>query len=176
MNGFTTPAGGRFRTSMPAAGDAALSTDRGVEGWLLVLCLMLTVVAPLAAVALSLNKYLAAAPLFAGSPGLLLATWAAIAMRVGAVAFGIHAGLRLWAIRPGAVGAAKLALLLGLGASAVATVVHISAVTGAHGRLLHEVTVGMIPSLAFFIAWFAYLNKSTRVQATYMDEPSRRAR
>ncbi len=141
----------------------------GVHGWLLVLCLMLTVVGPLISSVLMANDYAALAPYFPSYRGLQAAIYISIAIKASLVVYSVYAGLRLWSIRPGAVGTAKHALLFGLAANAVTITLKLAAgpTSIADGRLLHEVTMRLIPSLIFFTVWFAYLNKSTRVQVTY---------
>jgi hypothetical protein len=163
MAEYTTPNGGRVADSMPPAG------HRGVRGWLLVLCLMLTVVGPLIASGLMAYRYVSSAPYFASSRGLEFAIFISIAIEACSLAYGIYAGIRLWTIQPGAVTTAKRALLFGLAANAVTTALQIATgpATPADGRLLHAVTMNLIPDLIFFTMCFAYLNKSTRVQATY---------
>ena len=153
--------------------DGSLQTDisrgKGVRGWLLVLCLMLTVVGPLISSWVMADKYESLAPFFAGSRSLEAAILVSIAIEACSVAFGIYAGIRLWSIRPGAVNTGKQALLLGLAANVITTALLIAAgpASAAEGRLLHQLTMNIIPDLIFFTVCFAYLNKSTRVHLTY---------
>ena len=158
MHDFATPNGSRLTHRY-----------RGVGGWLLVLCLMLIGVGPLISAWFMAHEYAEFAPYFAGSRGLQAAIFASIAITICSVVFGVYAGLRLWSIRSGAVNTAKQALLFGLAADIVTTFVQIAAQPSAtaDGRLLHEVTMSLIPSLIFFTVSFAYLNRSTRVHATY---------
>ncbi len=146
-----------------------VSNGKGVRGWLLVLCLMLTVVGPLISAWLVANEYMTFAPYFVSSRGLQVAIFVSMAITACSVAFGIYAGLRLWSIRPGAVAIAKYALLCGLAADFVTTTMQIAfgPTLIADGQLLHEVTVHLIPSLIFFTLCLGYLNKSARVHATY---------
>lgn len=150
-------------------GPGSDAEHHGVRGWLLVLCLMLTVIGPVVSAWLMADQYARFAPFFAGSFGVRAAVLVSLLIAACSVAFGIYAGLRLWRVRPNAVGTAKRALLFGLAADIVTTAVDV--VVGqaptASDRLLHQVEVNLIPSLIFFTLCFAYLNKSKRVQATY---------
>ena len=169
MHDFSDPHGGHPGESIRPSALPGMLDDTGVRGWLLVLCLMLTVVGPLISTWLVTDEYLAFAPDFASSRGLQAAIFVSIALTACSVAFGVYAGLRLWSIRPGAVNTAKHALLLGLAVDIVTTVLQIAAgpTSTAQARVLHEVTMSLIPSLIFFTVSFAYLNRSTRVHATY---------
>lgn len=160
MTDFTTP-DGSLQTDM--------SRRKGVRGWLLVFCLMLTLVGPLISSWVMAEKYQSLAPFFAGSRSLEAAVFISIVIEACSVAFGVYAGIGLWSIRPGAVDTAKKALLLGLAANVVTTALLIATgpASAAEGRLLHQLTINIIPDLIFFTVCFAYLNKSTRVQLTY---------
>ena len=151
------------------------SKNRGVHGWLLVLCLMLTVIGPLISAWLVAFKYMQFAPYFASSRGLQVAILFTSAIIACSVVFGIYAGIRLWSIRPGAVDTAKNALLFGLAADILATAIQIGVgpESSADGRWFNEVTISVIPCLVFFTLCLGYLNKSTRVEATYEERDSR---
>ncbi len=152
-----------------ALADALKST--GVRGWLLVLCLMLTVVGPLISAWLVVIEYMQFAPLFASSWGLQAAIFFTSAITACSIIFGIYAGVRLWSVQPGAVNTAKNALLFGLTVDILTTTIQLAVwpESTAEGRLFNEVTISVIPSLVFFTVCLAYLNKSTRVEATYQS-------
>ena len=142
---------------------------RGVRGWLLVLCVVMTGVGPVISAWLMAEEYAAAAPYFAGS-GLVLAVFVGTLVATGAaVAYGMHAGLRLWRVRPGAVSTAKNALLFGLAVDVVSAAVHtaMGPVAESGWALRGGLTTSLLPGLVFFTLCFAYLNRSARVQATY---------
>ena len=162
MTDVTHPPGSQPGPSDPAA-------DNGIGGWLLVLCLMFTVVGPLVSAGLVVDRYQSLAPYFAGLRYLQLAAALCTVIETGSVVFGIYAGQQLWAVRPGAVNTAKNALLWGLAANAVSAALLL--ITGppsaTDGPLLDALLLHLLPDLIFFTACFAYLNKSARVQATY---------
>ncbi|QPF75024.1 DUF2569 family protein [Roseateles sp. DAIF2] len=144
---------------------------RGVRGWLLLLCLMFVLIGPLLSLGLMWHSYQELAPIAASaaSAGSRIALWLALALMAGAIAYGIHAGLALWRLRPGAVRTAKRALLLGLAADIVLTLLEVLAAGPVAGRLLPRLEIALLPSLLFFTLAYAYLNRSRRVQATYAD-------
>ena len=162
MDDFVTSERGNALASTPTG-------KRGVRGWLLLLCLMLTVFGPLISAWLMSVEYEQFAPHFAGSPGTEIAIFLSIALTTGAVLFGIYAGIGLWTIRPRAVDTAKNALLLGLAVDIVSTALQIAVcpTPSAEGQFFNDVALTVIPSLIFFTLCFAYLNKSLRVEATY---------
>ena len=133
---------------------------------------MLTVIGPVVSAWLMADQYARFAPFFAGSPGLQAAILISVLIAACSVAFGIYAGLRLWRVRPNAVGTAKRALLFGLAADIITTAVDVVAgqAPTASDRLLYQIEANLIPSLIFFTLCFAYLNKSRRVQATYESQ------
>jgi ABC-type spermidine/putrescine transport system permease subunit II len=153
------------------AGERATGRDapRGVRGWLLLLCLMLTVFGPAITVGLMVDEYRAFASRFAGSSGLHLAISVSLGLAACSTAYGMYAGWRLWRIRPGAVALARKALLFGLAVDLVTTAIDVAAAPAASSDLgfVHQVLLHAAPSLVFFTACLGYLNKSARVSATY---------
>lgn len=170
MDDFTNPIDRRSGVPLPDA-----QASRGVRGWLLVLCLVLTVIGPLISAWLMAYQYRMFAPHFATSVALQAATFASLAITAWAIAFGIYAGIRLWLIRPNAVATARYALLLGLGAEIVSAAIELAAgpTSVADEGFVWPLTISLIPSLIFFTLCLGYLNKSRRVYATYRDEQDR---
>jgi hypothetical protein len=142
---------------------------KGVGGWLLVLCLMLTLVGPGISIWLMTHELAAFSPYFPGSPGLRATILASLAVTAIAEAFGVFAGILLWLVRPGAVKIAKTALLLALTVDIATTALYaaLGQTPVADGAFIRGITAHMIPSLIFFTLCFGYLNKSNRVSATY---------
>lgn len=151
------------------SGPSDPAADHRIRGWLLLLCLMFTVVGPLISAGLMVDRYQSLAPYFAGWRYLQLALVLCTVIEISSVVFGIYAGHRLWAVRPGAVNTAKRALLWGLAANALSAALQL--ITGppsaTDGPLLDALLWQLVPDLIFFTACFAYLNKSARVQAIY---------
>lgn len=165
----SSPANRHPGESMPSGAWPGPSGLKGVGGWLLILCLMLTVVGPVVVSWLAAHEYRHFAPYFESASGLQAAIVASIAIKACAVSYGIYAGVGLWTVRPGAVATAKSALLWGLAADVVAAMLRITLgpASGSHAGLLLQVMGAVILDVAFFTLCFAYLNRSARVQATY---------
>ncbi len=111
----------------PNASSSNTSTQlqpKGVRGWLLVLCLLLTVIGPAISAWLMSHEYAAFSPYFAGSLGLQATILSSLAITTFSVLFGTYAGIHLWLVRPGAVKIAKSALLLGLAVDIVTTIIY----------------------------------------------------
>lgn len=145
MSPTTTP-------SHAPARPPTVTPPQGVRGWLLVLCLMLTVVGPAIAIGLMVIEHTPAV------------SWV---MNIASLLFGVCAGVQLWRLRPGAVVTAKRALLLGLAVDIVTALIQATTAQPASGPLLFQAELGLLPSAIFFTLCFAYLNHSRRVQATY---------
>ena len=139
----------------------------GVRGWLLALCVMLTVIGPMISVWLIANDYANASPLASKSVAVQALLIASFLLSASAAAFGAYAGVRLWLVLPNAVITAKYALLLGLGVDIVTTMIQTSTAQEPGDRLLFQVEVNLLPSLIFFTLCYAYLNHSKRVHAIY---------
>lgn len=171
MNDFITPNSSETTQSIPPSELPGTSRYKGVRGWLLLLCLMLTIVGPLISAWLVTIEYTQFAPYFVSSRGLQVWIFVSIGMTACSVVFGFYAGLRLWSIQLNAVNTAKQALMFGLAVDIVTTIIQIAAgpeSTGA-GPLIHAVRISLIPSLIFFTVCIAYLNMSTRVHTTYQS-------
>lgn len=153
--------------AVPHPGSQPGAKYQGVRGWLLVLCLMLTIVGPAISAWLMLDEYANSAAHFHESLGTRILVLGSLVLTACAVAFGAYAGMRLWLIRPNAVGTAKHALLFGLATDVVTTTIEAATAQVPGDQLLFQVEVSLIPSLIFFTLCFAYLNKSKRVCATY---------
>ena len=139
--------------------DRELEARAGIGGWLLVLCLLLTVWNP-ASVALRLASSIANLSAQTALSLVLLAT------RLVVTSVGVAAGISLWLRRPWAVQLAKTALML-LGTEAL---VRLSTRVG-----LSEAPPGTRMPLAMLAilhnaAWYLYLHKSRRVRTTYRLE------
>ena len=149
----------------------------GVRGWLLVLCLALTIIAPLTSLyslITTYNEISQISGIFEVFPGLKTVLYIDGFLSVVLMILCVRAGLALWTIKPNAVKIAKNYLLIFLGYSVVA--IFLPYIVG----LPTELTNAMIPetiresirSFIFFGIWYTYLNVSERVKATYRLEIS----
>ena len=142
---------------------------KGVGGWLLLLCLGLTVFTPLltmGSLAMGVRESLS---YFDQFPGILVMTVIDTILSLGLVAFSIYAGTGLWSIRPGAVQMAKRFLLCFLGYQAIAAILPFTAglPSAATEAMIATVARDLFRGVIYFAVWYSYLNKSKRVIATY---------
>jgi NADH:ubiquinone oxidoreductase subunit K len=127
-----------------------------VRGWLLLLCILLTVWNPAALALVAASRVESAGTTSAIALMML-------AVRLVVTSVGVAAGLALWRKRAGAVTLAKASLML----SGLEVVGRLSTRLG-----LSEAPPGTRLPLALALmayngAWYLYLEKSRRVRATY---------
>ena len=129
-----------------------------VGGWLLLLCRLLVVFHPLA-LAVTASGALGALSVRGSAVALILI------LRLIVVGFGMAAGRALQQVQPGAVTLARAALL----ASAATDLFVYTTPYFPNNRPPGDTTYYVIASLAYHGAWLAYLARSRRVRATYVD-------
>jgi len=151
-----TPAGSPNYTYVTAA-RATTPELEGVWGWLLFFCLILTVLAPIAAIE-------------DGSSG-----WLLIDVLVGLkVFFGVFVAINLWSRSEYALKLLRIYFFITIGSGilrfvigAVAAVSYAYAgETGAVGGATTRL-IACVIALAILVAWLAYFQSSKRVKATY---------
>ena len=142
---------------------------KGVGGWLLLLCLVLTVFGPLITLGSFAAGYSETSKYFDQFPGLLVITVIDTFLSVGLMAFSVYAGTGLWSIRPGAVQMAKRFLLCFLGYHAIGAILPFMAglPSAVNEALIAQIAKDTIRGVISFAVWYSYLNKSKRVSATY---------
>ncbi len=142
---------------------------KGVGGWLLLLCLGLTVFTPLLTIGSLAMGFSESSKYFDQFPGLLVITVTDTVLCLGLMAFSIYAGTGLWSIRPGAVQMAKRYLLCFLGYKAVAAILPFMAglPSAATGAMIGAIAMDTLRGVIYFAVWYSYLDKSKRVAATY---------
>ena len=144
---------------------------QGVGGWLLLFCIGLTILSPLRNLG-SINQTLEAVKLVGGRfPGFVTIAYIEIVLIVAMVVFSIYAGISLWIIKPNAVTIAKFYLLFVVVVAIIDFVLVIS--IDMPEMAMREVTTaavfGIVGSVLYSGVWFAYLNNSKRVEATYYN-------
>jgi hypothetical protein len=128
----------------------------GVRGWLLALCLLLVVWQPLDLALVA--SHVVDAIAVRGLPLALV-----LVLRLGVAAFGIAAGIALFAQRPSAVALAKAALL----ASAAVDVFVDLTPFFPNNRFPGETPYYVAGSIAYCAIWMMYLSRSRRVRNTF---------
>jgi hypothetical protein len=144
----------------------------GVGGWLLFFCIALTILAPIFSL-IGITATLATSPSSAvldRYPGLTADLWIEIVARLGLTGFSLYAGSGLWSIRPNAVDVAKNFLATNVLVAFILPFIEVLVAglpSEASGLMFIEGMKGFIPTLAGFLIWFNYLNRSVRVRVTY---------
>jgi hypothetical protein len=153
----------------PLTAAPAESRYKGVGGWLLLFCLVLTVFSPLITLGSLAAGYGESSKYFHQFPGLLVITVIDTFLSVGLVAFSVYAGIGLWTIRPGAVQMARRYLFFFLGYLAISAILPFMAglPSSVHEAMFAQVARDTFRGVIFFAIWYSYLNKSKRVSATY---------
>ena len=126
-----------------------------IRGWLLLLCILLTIWNPAALAVVAASRV-------AGT-GITTFAFTLLAIRLVVTSVGVAAGMALWHRRPGAVALAKAALIL----AAIEAIGRLATRAG-----LSEAPPGTRLPLALAAifyngAWYMYLEKSRRVRATF---------
>lgn len=142
---------------------------KGVGGWLLFFCLSLTVFSPLITIVALTSSYTDAFQLLDRFPGVMAITVIDTFLDLVVMAFSVYAGVGLWRVKPGAVQTAKRYLLCLLAYVAVASILPFMAglPSDVNEALIAEVIKGASRQVSYVAIWYAYLNKSKRVMATF---------
>jgi len=143
--------------------------NRGVRGWLLILCLNTTILDPLT---MFLTVFLVASatkPFFGEHPDLLRLCLASGILRLALAVFSVYAGVALWKIAPGAVSIAKKYFLAVVLYAVVASFlpVLVGLPRESYEEMAGQSLVNSFLTMAYAIAWYSYLQRSRRVKATY---------
>jgi hypothetical protein len=141
-----------------------------VRGWLLLLCIGLTIISP----AFGVLNGLGTLGLVATEASALTATGVAYLVMDAVISFvfvgfAIYAGVSLWRIRPGALNLAKLFLVMVLVVSLAELLILLVLNVPAFYKdtLMPFAILDAVRAFIFFLLWFNYLDKSKRVLATY---------
>ncbi|HEY4265755.1 MAG TPA: DUF2569 family protein [Micropepsaceae bacterium] len=142
---------------------------QGVRGWLLALCLYLTLLIPLLAVLGLVGAWQAAAR----SATLQNALVYEAVLELGLAGFAFYSGIALYRRRPNATSIAKIYFItmltlgvLGLGIALVGAVWQLSDRALAN-QLRGPAVVAGLRQIVLAVAWLLYLERSRRVHATY---------
>jgi hypothetical protein len=146
---------------------------QGVRGWLLFLCINLTIIIPFSCLYEAnsvLETYYSATPveslLFRHS---LVFHLGVLAATIFLAVFSFHAGRKLWEARAGAINTAKRFLIAQLFLMILIIVSRpwlISPLVGSPGGI-RDTIPRLLPFLSHFSVWYLYLSFSRRVRNTY---------
>lgn len=147
---------------------------KSVWGWLLVLCLILTVISPVGNVVLLFLKSIQARSLLERFPDLRALLISESILAVGLTAFSIYAGIGLWMVRPNAVKIAKSYFIV-LFSSQLLFYAFLARIMLVAAGIPADVAVEVefvsplykLGLLASCWIWISYLKRSKRVKATY---------
>jgi hypothetical protein len=147
---------------------------QGVRGWLLFLCLNLTIIIPFSFIyqtncalkifylpGMQLNQLI-----FKQS---LLYNIISMAVMILLAIMSFYAGLSLWGLKQRAVKNTKLFLITQLSLMVIIVVIRpfMAFSLGGNSNSIGDIIKGLIPFLSYFSVWYLYLSYSRRVQNTY---------
>ena len=146
----------------------------GVRGWLLILCIILTIIAPLNRVNNLVELYESYSKIFEVLPFIHILAQTQIVIEGSAALFCLIAGLSLWSIQVGAVQTCKLCLIYSA-LSAIAFDLCYFIVRPPNmdaATIAQTVSIHAISSVIYSVFYYLYLLKSKRVKNTYWNYPS----
>ena len=144
---------------------------KGVKGWLLLLCVCLTILDPFSAFMTLIAITNATKPYFGQHPGIFRLILIGGICSTCLIVFSIYAGLSLWRIVPNAVTTAKRylisAFLYSLFSIFLPAMVGIS--EGSFPDVAQTSSINNFVVMFYLSLWYLYLMRSKRVKATYAE-------
>ncbi|HNT69011.1 MAG TPA: DUF2569 family protein [Syntrophorhabdaceae bacterium] len=145
---------------------------KGVRGWLLLLCVCLTVLDPFSAFMTLIAATNAAKPHFDQYPELFRLVLIGGICSTFLIVFSIYAGLSLWRVVPNAVTTAKRyfisAFIYALFSMFLPVIVGVS--EKAFPEFSQGASINNAIVIVYLAIWYLYLMRSKRVKATYGTE------
>ena len=141
----------------------------GVRGWLLILCLNITILDPLTMLLTVFFVTSATRPYFAEHPELFRLCLASGVCRLALAVFSVYAGIALWRLVPGAPSVAKKYLLSVALYSVVAICLPllVGVSKESYQEMAGQTFFNSLVTVAYATCWYLYLQRSRRVKATY---------
>jgi hypothetical protein len=154
--------------------DIKLRRYDSVGGWLLLLCIALTIGSPIRTLYNLFTGYEPSSMLFEDYPDFKTIYYIDLCLSTLLMALSIRAGIALWKIWPGAVKIAKNYLWIFLGYSIISSILPFMAglPNEANEIMIPEILKAGMQSVIYFIIWYWYLMVSKRVKATYFADPA----
>ena len=147
---------------------------KGVRGWLLLLCVNLTILDPFSILFNLIFVTNLSKPYFDKQAGLLKLIFINGTCSIGLAVFSIYAGVSLWKVLPSAPAVAKKYLL----AVSIYSIISlfIPALVGltdeSDKSLSGNNIINGLLTILYATVWYLYLKKSRRVQITYNITPT----
>ena len=161
------------QTAMTAMLPAQIGDNdfKGVKGWLLLLCVSLTLVAPASVMKALVRTHEVLEPYFTRFPALREYVLQHSLVSMGLLSLGVVAGIMLWTVKPGAVKLAQSFLIATLvyGAAGFVLIPSSQLPWAVSSALMEGALQTFIQSVLVFAVWMTYLAKSKRVKATYFS-------
>jgi hypothetical protein len=148
----------------------------GVNGWLLLLCLNLTILIPASYLyevncILDLFNSVQSKILLLVVKNLFLYNIVLLIVMVVLAIFSFYTGLKLWNVRPKAVQTTKAFLIIQLFLIVIMVITRplIDFPLGSNGQIFIDIMIRLVPALGNFGIWYLYLSNSRRVFNTYRE-------
>jgi hypothetical protein len=143
---------------------------KGVGGWLILLCIALSIGFPLKTLITIIIFYNGTSQYFNELPALNNLFYIDSLLNILLMILSIRAGIALWRIKSGAVRIAKNFLVINFGFSVISVFLPIivGLPTDVKAVLIPDLIRGAIQSLFYSGLWYSYLNYSKRVKETYI--------
>jgi len=148
---------------------------RGVKGWLLFLCVSLSILDPLATLLYLTLMTAMTKQYFDTSPQLMRLMLIHGTCGIGLAVFSIYAGLSLWRILPGAVNTAKRYLVIAMVYSCITPFLPyiVGLPEDFDESMKGNNLLNSLLTMSYMAVWYTYLQRSKRVQATYQETNNR---
>jgi hypothetical protein len=144
---------------------------KGVKGWLLLLCVCLTILDPFSAFATLIAVTNSTKPYFGQNPGLFRLVLIGGVCSTCMIVFSVYAGISLWRVVPNAVTTARRyfisAFLYSLFSIFLPAMVGLS--EEASPEFDQTSLINHIIVMCYLSLWYFYLMRSKRVKATYAE-------
>lgn len=156
----------------PAAPVAAPATAppvmyEKVGGWLLFLCISLTILNPLTLLGFGAYNFITIAPAFGRFPLLAIVTILDALLTVCLAALSAWAGISLWRRRSGSVKLATIFLFVGAVFTILTPLLPLAAGLGSEfNTVVLESALQSWRGILYYVVWLNYLRQSKRVKAT----------
>jgi hypothetical protein len=150
---------------------AAPAGPRGVGGWLLLFCISLTFLNPAMTAYNVFQTDEATRSVLARYPALNTLTQADAVVGIIIAGLSIYAGIAMWRVRPGAVRAARVFLIVGLIYAVIApfTPLFADLPQRANDAIMSAAFSSAGRGAIYYFIWLSYLSSSRRVRATYAN-------